>query len=101
MTTYQLENAELQRIANDAAPSMDATADEILSTVYGAYKAWCRARRLHFPPDRRRKLLLEVLRYCIDQGNVIEGFPALEMRYLDIALMLDGRYPRYARHLAR
>jgi hypothetical protein len=88
----------LQLEAKALAVNLDGTPDARLALTHLGYRYWTKARRLHFPPPRREALLLEIMRFCADT-NLLECPPDPEDgdRQGVIEVMLDARYPRYAR----
>ncbi len=68
----------------------------MIALTHAGFRAWAKAGNLHFPDEKRYALLHEVLRFCAGECLLACCF-SQERRLRDIAEMLDGSYPRYAR----
>ncbi|MCY1203936.1 hypothetical protein D9M68_226470 [compost metagenome] len=90
----------LHEEAKELSVNLDGTSQALLALSHAGYKAWAKEGNLQFPEEKRYALLHEILRYCA-YGSLLECYPTHESRLREIAGMLDGRYPRYARTRAR
>ncbi|MBF6989312.1 hypothetical protein [Cupriavidus sp. IK-TO18] len=90
---------QLHREAVELCQTGPATPDKLLALAHTGLKAWAKVGNLHFPPETRHALLLQIMRYCA--WECLACCFSQEDRLERIADMLDAAYPRYACTRAR
>ncbi|MFC4518492.1 hypothetical protein [Cupriavidus pinatubonensis] len=87
---------KLQQEAKALFQPFHGTPGALIALTHAGFRAWAKAGNLHFPDEKRYALLHKVLRFCAGECLLACCF-SQERRLRDIAEMLDGSYPRYAR----